>query len=346
MRRFLVFSIVVIFVTLGLAGVAAAQATVSHVEQVDAAAVIAYWTPERMAAAEPANPALPGEPSPPAGGPARPSGPPSVGAGGPTGNWTLLDADDLELEELARTVEQPAGYSYPPPENTWPIPVTWYGSFPLRCVGKTYYTQTGHNYVASASVIGNRALLTAGHVVSDGAGNWSTNQTFIPAMRGSWKPYGTWVVNLWSTFTAWLNSGVWCRDVAAMRVTDQGGQTIGQKVSYLGWAVDKAPPRAWTGLGYPAVSPWTGSIMVATNASYSRSDAPGGCSPAAVGMGTRQTPGCSGGPWIWNYRAQQFNNNYANGVFSFYYTANPNEFFSPYFDSSVRDNIILPARAW
>jgi hypothetical protein len=342
MRKILVLSFLIVV----CAGWALAQGTVTKSAENDAASIIAYWTPERMAAARPANPALPGMPTPGVEAP-QPTGMPGATLGGGGGEWSLAYADDATLAELAASSGNvPDGYSYPPPENTWPIPVTWYGSYPLRTVGKMYFTQNGSNYVASASVFTNRGLITAGHCLADGAGNWSSNITVVPALRNAYRPYGTWAETNAIVPTEWFNNGTWCRDVGVFRVADLNGHTIGSQTGSMGFAWNWSAQQAWTGLGYPAQTPWVGTIMVATNASYSRSDAPGGCTPSAMGMGTRQTPGCSGGPWIWQFRAQQFSNNWVNGVFSFYYPAQPNEFFSPYFDTFVHDSLYVPAAAW
>ena len=51
--------------------------------------------------------------------------------------------------------------------------------------------------------------------------------------------------------------------------------------------------------GYPAVSPWTGKVMVDTEASYAAVDTSE--SPNTTGIGTTQLGGCSGGPWIMNF---------------------------------------------
>jgi hypothetical protein len=257
-----------------------------------------------------------------------------------------VEVDEATLIEFAQTAELPTGYTYPPPENTWAVPVTWYGSYPIRTVGKVYFTQNGSNYVGSGSSQGGRAVLTAGHVVSDGAGNFSSNFIFVPALRGAWAPYGTWVHDGHTiTATAWFSSHEWCRDVGLFGTVDHSGVKLSSTVGSLGYSWNWGSTQAWTGFGYPTVG-WSGTVMVATNASYSRSDAPGGCTPSTIGMGTSQTPGCSGGPWIWRYRAQQFSLNYTQGVFSYYYTGNPLEFFSPYFDAWVKDNLIIPAIAW
>lgn len=323
-------------VILACVGGVTAQGTVINYASVNSADVLEYWTPERMANARPAIMALEGQPTPPYEDPAAEPRIPGAIKGG-LGGEILLEADEATLVGLAHAVESPGGYTYPPPENTWPLPVPWYGSFPLRAVGKVFYTQGGGNWVASGSSAGGRSVLTAGHVVSDGAGSFSTNMTFVPALRNTWRPFGTWVGDGWMIVaTAWHSGGDFCRDVGFFTLNTLGGLTLSARVGWLGFAWDGSSEKAWSGFSYPAAAPWVGSIMVVTNASLSRTDSPGGCTPATMGMGTRQTPGCSGGPWVWGFRAQSSANNYANGVFSYRYVGSELEFFSPYFDTFVK----------
>jgi hypothetical protein len=121
-------------------------------------------------------------------------------------------------------------------------------------------------------------------------------------------------------------------------MADKGAQTIGGTVGWLGYAYNYSRVQHWSMFGYPAASPWTGEIMVQTDASYSNESDPG-CveGPATTGIGYRQTGGCSGGPWIKTYRPQQSgSNNYINGVNSYKYTLEPNRIYSPYFDDGFK----------
>jgi len=303
--------------------------------QVDVEEVLAYWTPQRMAAARPAKLMLPGEPSPPAER-TLPPGPPGAFQSSTTGEWPLLEVGQEDLIEYAQLVELPSGYSYPPPENTWAVPVAWYGSFPIRTVGKVYYTNGGQDYVASGAAVGNRAVMTTAGVVHGGSGgSWSSNMIFIPALRNSWKPYGTWVFFNATASWEWVNNSNLCRSIAFFVVSDQGGKTLAQKTGALGFMYNAGTQQAWTAFGYSAGG-WSGNIMVATNASYAVSDSYNGCSPAAIGIGTRQNAASFGGPWIYKYRAQQWgSNNYTNGVFCYAYVATPNQMFSAYVDTNV-----------
>jgi hypothetical protein len=198
-------------------------------------------------------------------------------------------------------------------------------------VGKVFFTKYGGgNYVCSGSSIGNKAVLTAGHCVSDGAGHFHTNWVFVPAYRNAVRPYGTWTAFWKATFAAWHTSSNLARDVGFTAVSNVGGKTLAATVGYLGFSWNYTAPLHWNMFGYPAGTPYNGAWLVQTQASRSRLDSTK--SPATRGIGTKQTGGCSGGPWIKDFIV----GDYANGVNSYVYTAQPLEIFSPYFDTSVK----------
>jgi hypothetical protein len=94
--------------------------------------------------------------------------------------------------------------------------------------------------------------------------------------------------------------------------------------------------------GYPADAPYDGKWLVTTQASYSRQDTSE--TPNTTAIGTKQTGGCSGGPWLKNFiHGASGACNYANGVNSYIYTAKPLEIYSPYIDSWVKTNLYDPA---
>ena len=117
---------------------------------------------------------------------------------------------------------------------------------------------------------------------------------------------------------------------------NNAGQKLSLKVGNLGFAWNQTRNKQhWDAFGYPAQSPWDGREMVQTEAEWARDDNPG-CTPSTVGIGSGQRPGCSGGPWVRVFYPNAVGtNNYANGVFSYYYTNQPNGMYSPYFDTSV-----------
>lgn len=311
----------------------------------------AYWTKERMLSAQPHPMGVAGAPGT-AGEAVQSgnSGQPGAVPGSPGGTSALLSGEANDALALTGAFESSedgplaAGYDYPPPHTTFNVPTSLYGTatstFPYRTIGKVFFTKSdGKNYVCSGSSIGGRAVLTAGHCVSDGAGHWHTNWTFVPAYRNTTAPYGIWRQFWKTTFAAWHTGANASRDVAFSAVSDINGVKLSSKVGWLGFAWNQSYVKHWNMFGYPSVTPYTGLWMVQTQASYSRSDT--SKSPATQGIGTTQTPGCSGGPWILNFMT----NNWANGVNSYYYIAQPQEIFSPHFDTAVHDNLYVVAIA-
>jgi hypothetical protein len=354
-----------VLIVLGALFFASAMATAGHAAEEFATqrvprnlvgAAANYWTKERMMRAKPCPmPAPIGEPIPLASGmQEQPTGTPgfdpcSKGDDGPD----LSSEDEAEafasFEASSRTYDsgEPRvtgmsnGYAYPPPQNTFKVLPSLYGTtsstFPYRAVGKVFFTEGGLDYVCSGSAIGGRAVLTAGHCVSDGNGHFHTNWIFVPSYKDNTGPYGPWSAFWLGTFPAWHNNGNLGRDVGFAAVTDQGGVKLSAKVGHLGFAWNESRVQHWNDFGYPQVPPWDGQYLVETQASYASTDT--SMTPNTTGIGTSQTPGCSGGPWIKAFMpGGSAAGNYANGVNSYAHAIpnQPNQVYSPYFDGSVK----------
>jgi V8-like Glu-specific endopeptidase len=210
-----------------------------------------------------------------------------------------------------------------------------YKVYPHRTVGVLFFSQGGYDYRCSASSIGNYAVWTAGHCVSDGGGNWSTNFLFIPAYKDG-NPVVWWAqytgANAW-VFTDWHYNGEWCRDSGGV-VLNVGGN--GQPVSIVGWlgfAWNWPRDQHWHEMGYPAAPPFDGNRLQICASSRNCDDE---CifadNPPTQSAGCDQTPGCSGGPWIKDHSWNAGATNYLNGNFSYYYIGFEEEIYSPYFD--------------
>ncbi len=328
------------------AAYAAESVATYNVPQSAVQATSTYWTRERMLNAKPyPYNAIPGKAPPPVPHTGdEPVGPPGSDESS-LGDKTLVLMSDDEFAALAYTgafgadaeAQASDGYDYPPPHTTFYVLTSLYTTYPYRTVGKVFFSLGGSNYVCSGSAIGNKAVLTAGHCVSDGGKKkWATNWTFVPAYKDGDKPYGSWPAFWLTTFNAWLNNKQWGRDVGFATVTNQGGKTLEETVGSLGFAWNYSRMQHWNLFGYPSGSPWDGEWMVETQASYATvfTDA----SPNTTGVGTSQRPGFSGGPWIVKFTpGKPGANNYVNGVNSMFFTDSPDEIFSPYFDTPVKD---------
>ena len=339
-----------------IAGHAAEQFATQWVSRSLVSAAANYWTKERMIKAKPyPRPSPEGGPQPLAPGMLEPaSGPPGCDPGSRGDNVSTLDSEDeTEAPAFSRAAgatddsgdpgvtAMANGYNYPPPQNTFKVLQSLYGTtastFPYRAVGKIFFTQDGADYVCSGSSIGGRAVLTVGHCVSDGRGHFHTNWVFVPSYKNNTSPYGTWSAFWLGTFPAWHNKSNLGRDVGFASVTDHDGVKLSAKVGHLGFAWNESRVQHWNDFGYPQVSPWDGQYLVETQASYANTDT--SFTPNTTGIGTLQTPGCSGGPWIKTFVPGGANaGNYANGVNSYAHAIpdQPNQVYSPYFDTAVK----------
>lgn len=257
-------------------------------------------------------------------------------------------AAEAAVEDLALAVN-PLGYSYPAPFTRFHVgAVTPYTAYPLRTVGKLFFKQYGVSYVCSASVMANKAIVTAGHCVHKGNNSslgWSTNVVFVPAYRSGVAPYGQWAVSSLRTFTDWYARGTlgdFDHDWGAGAITAlRGGLTIGQTVGYLGYAYNYSRVQDWWLLGYPQAAPFNGALMYACNSAYAYNSPFFSGGPAPISVGCDQTGGTSGGPWIMKFGSS----NWVNSVNSHRATARPLELSGPYADGDTNTIIFAWARS-
>ena len=290
-----------------------------------------YWTPERMAAAQPyplpivevdeakASPDLPYA--------SKPRGKPRLEGGGPPQREYLpkiLEDDDVGDVAVPRGFGVPqnkhtgnANVDYPAPFTRW----TWFGrylTYPISTIAKMFFDQDHDgdgvlsSFVCSASVVDMGGgtvdrVATAGHCVNNGLngaganGGWSTNVLVCPSYNaGGVNPVsGCWAVLNQATYTGWITSSNSDLDIACMHTNPTGtvvANEIGNVTGTLG--------RAWnwndepiTAFGYPAGAPFPGyHIIISASADWYNVD--WGIGPDSKYIGSDQTGGSSGGPWI------------------------------------------------
>ena len=181
--------------------------------------------------------------------------------------------------------------------------------YPYRAAGKLYFKEGDSTYVCSASLIKKGVIVTAAHCVADfGKSTFYTGWTFVPALSGKNKPYGTWTAKeVWIKSSYYdgtdscAESGIVCQnDVAVIALKPKSGKYPGTSTGWLGYA--------WNGygftsegkslinqLGYPQ-SHDSGIMM-------QRTDSQGfvdSTSSNNTVWGSRQTGGSSGGPELVN----------------------------------------------
>jgi hypothetical protein len=224
-----------------------------------------------------------------------------------------------------KAAKQGSAQQIPPP----------YTSFPTSTNGKVFFTDGGSNYVCSGTsvVSGNRSVVwTAGHCVHDGASNFHTNWTFVPAYADGSRPYGTWAARALLTTSGWANNGDFSYDTGAAVVSTNGGRALTDVVGGRNIAFNTPRNQNYAAHGYPAASPFNGQRLWVCNSPLIYNDT--SANPATMGIDCNMTGGSSGGGWIAN--------NAVVSVNSYGYRTLPNVMFGPY-QGSVAQSLYTQA---
>jgi hypothetical protein len=275
-------------------------------------------------------------------------------AGGSTGPGPSVETGPVGADSLAATTSTgitPADGGYPGPNTTW----NWFQSLrvvPIKRIGKLFFTTSAGNFVCSASTTSGGGstrkdiIWTAGHCLHDGgngSAGWHSNFLFCPAYNsGADSTIGCWGWVSASTTTAWFNSAAWSRDYGIIRSATNGtvlSGNVGSNVGTFGFAWNQARDKHWLDFGYPSGSPYTGAKLVVTAAEHRYDVTTDSFGPATNSIGSAQTPGFSGGPWILGFSGA---GGYINSDNSFYKTSPTNEYGKeiqgPYFDTTSCNN--------
>ncbi|MBB4894711.1 V8-like Glu-specific endopeptidase [Streptomyces olivoverticillatus] len=263
-------------------------------------ALDAYWTPERMRSAVPAD-----APRPTGGPSAKDATPAAHGAAA-----RQLAASQAPLAHDARL----QGLNLTP------------------TVGRVFFTDSkGVPRSCSASSVNNptkNMVVTAGHCVHGGKGmGWHSKWTYVPAYWNGNAPYGRWSYHYARTFNGWIQKSDFDLDVAILNLWDNGGRLV-DRVGGNGLGVNYGFKQKVTVWGYPADPPYNGSRPY-----YCQNLTTWKHSKYQVGVGCTMVGGASGGPWLRNY-------NTSTGLGDVYAvtsrrTEPPKDIWSPYFDNDI-----------
>ena len=289
----------------------------------DPDAVVAYWTPERIARAVPRE-VSPKDFRPQAGRP------PGGGGGGGGGGGTGVTG------------------------------AAWTGGGKVKATtGKVLFTMAGVDYVCSGSVASDTSastslILTAGHCVFDETTRrFATNWMFVPDYEAGGSivtnpdgthsftcntvPYGCWTASALVTTTAWANGGASLagfNEDYAFAVVGAGGKSgeeqLDATVGSNPVVFNQSHPTQVYSFGYPQASPYDGQKLIYC-AGNDVPDTWGGTTD--FGLNCNMTGGSSGGPWYLGFGSAGDQGS-LNSVNSFKYTAGKftKYMFGPYFD--------------
>ncbi len=209
-----------------------------------------------------------------------------------------------------------------------------YTSAPTRTNGKVFFSDGGSNYVCSGTAVlsGNKSVVwTAGHCVHDGASNFHTNWSFVPAYADGSAPYGEWTARTLLTTSGWASGGDFSYDNGAA-VVNANGSALTDVVGGRNIAFNTARNQNYAAHGYPAAPPFNGQRLWVCNSPLVYDDT--SANPPTMGIDCDMTGGSSGGGWIAGGSVVSVN--------SYGYTTLPNVMFGPY-QGSVAQSLYTQA---
>ena len=283
----------------------------SETPEAQAAETLAYWTPERLANAQPMLPlvnATAVSPEAAAQGSGQPvylpGKRPTVTAGA-NAAVRLYDPAQARIQPETGVIEPQAvgsfGAHFTSARVNQPGLETIY---PNRTVGKLFFTDNGVAFVCSASVIRQRIVLTAGHCVhrgSGGTGGFHRNFEFVPAFRDTSAPLGIFTARRVGATSLWMTGGGVvpnAADFGMLEINDRGSVKIGGITGILAVKTLSLIPNHTTKLGYPCNLDNCQRMQQVTSQSKSAT------SPNNVEYGSNARGGSSGGPWVMNFGVQ------------------------------------------
>jgi V8-like Glu-specific endopeptidase len=322
----LVATVLLVGVTAGSAGPSTTTAPlqtaggiVTHTTEYGAgtqslAELLNYWTPERMAGAQPMD---------------------MTSSATPTkseGSVETIPATTAELLSMRMNADGSVSEVTIPTSGTQALTEPYHATIPFSrwqyfakytpnspgggtnlvasTQAKMFLTYGASNFVCSASTIGQDAVWTAGHCVSNGQGSFATNVLFCPSHdNGAPLPgVGCWAAESLVTSNVWHTTADYDYDIGAADVADTGTVNttlIGNFTGWLGLVIvvvaegtSEATNWHYMSFGYPQEAPFNGQKIHVCASSLAYPDAATAGGQDSKAIGCDMTGGSSGGPWI------------------------------------------------
>jgi V8-like Glu-specific endopeptidase len=166
----------------------------------------------------------------------------------------------------------------------------------------------------SASVVsGNNVIVTAAHCCWDRSKNsWVGGWSFAPAYNNGNAPYGVFAWSQATILNSWINNGDVASDVCVIRLqNDRSGHGVTYYTGWLGRSWNWPSEQSIHALGYPGNIGGGNMLELCASESFSPSAACGGT--GVLNTGCSMTYGSSGGPWVRNYRSDNWVNSVVHG---------------------------------
>ena len=207
--------------------------------------------------------------------------------------------------------------------------------------GKVFYLKAGVRYVCSGTIInseGKDTVWTAGHCVHGGrGGTWHSNWTFVPAYDDDLanpRPYGTWSANhLWSK-NAWIGSSDFSQDMGVAIMNMNFGYHIVDYFGGQGLTVNRGKSGVFEqAFGYAAESPFDGGNLLRCQGYTSPEWDALFVWSQTVKIPCDLTRGSSGGAWLYGFNGSWGQLNGVNSRID--RIVGPTIMLSPYFDDDA-----------
>ncbi|CAM3538349.1 serine protease [Kibdelosporangium persicum] len=260
------------------------------------AAVLAFWTPERMRQAVPME---------------------IVVANLPAGQQIP------QTWPTPSTAQAPANHGGP-----------WTGSGEVvKTTGRVFFTFEGKEASCSGSAVtsaNKSVVITAGHCVRM-KGTWHPDWLFVPAYDNGNAPHGKWAARQLHTTPQWVDKEELNFDVGAAVLNQLDGKNLTDVVGAQEIAFNQPRNQHMHAFGYPAAAPYDGTRLIFcsgqtfTDFLLTRDH----------GMRCNQTGGSSGGPWFLRFD-EATGKGAVNSVNSFKYGIISFLMFGPYFGAEAQ----------
>jgi hypothetical protein len=228
-----------------------------------------------------------------------------------------------DAEAYPHSTQRSSVWALGAPNDASATPVT---SYPWRATGKLWAKFSGGWRQCTAALVKRGVAVTAAHCVhkfGKGQAGYASQIQFWPAQYGDTVPYGVWRGRYWIVPPSYFHGGDTCEpgaagivcnnDVALVVLHQENGKWAGEVLGFYGYGWNGygfAANPVWGGrttaqvaqLGYPE-APEDGKTQFRTDsvATYFGGAGASSRSLKLTVIGSRQSSGADGGPWLVNF---------------------------------------------